>query len=99
MLQEVDFDIALSMENFVAHWATGNLLEPAVNALVVEDVEAAKHSTRVVVRDGAQANDAVTHKVLFVFHPDQNGLNLPVSLLWECLLDSKWGARDKNLPG
>ena len=61
MLQKVDFNIALSMEYFIAHRATGDLLEPIINALMVKNMEAAQHAAGVVVGDWAQTYHTITH--------------------------------------
>ena len=89
MLEEVNLNIPLMMENFIAHRTACNLVEPAVDAFVVKYVEATQHPALIFILDGAEADNAVAHKVLFVFHPYQNGLDLGISLLWEHFLNSE----------
>jgi hypothetical protein len=98
MLKEVNLDIFLKMENLIAHRTACNLVEPAVDAFVVKNMEAAQHPTLILIFDGTKADDAITYKILFVFHPYQNGLDLCISLLGKHFLNSKICPRNTLCP-
>ena len=77
------------VENLVAHGATCNPVKPIINAVLMEDMEAAKQPTLTFVSDSFHAYHAFGHKVLSIFHPDQGRLYAFVCLGREDPLDSK----------
>lgn len=84
---EVELNVSLAVEDLVADWATGDLAEPAVNALLVVYVEAAEHAAAALIRDRLEADHTVVDEVLAIFHSDQDHLYLCVGLLDEPLVN------------
>lgn len=89
---EVESYVFLPIEDLVADGAAGYLVEPAIDALLMVDVEAAEHAARALVGDGLEANDAVVDEILPILHPNEGDFYLGVGLCHEPVVDSVSGA-------
>ena len=54
-------------EFLITHKTTGVFLQPTIDALVMENVKTAEHTTHILVGDGLQTNDTVANEILFIF--------------------------------
>ena len=84
MLLEVKLDVIFGHQCFRAHGTAGIFFQPLLDTVGMEDVEATEHLAERVVGDGLNADHALLHHVLPVFHPDQGLLQFSVRFTWEC---------------
>jgi len=84
VLLEVKLNVIFGHQCFRAHGTTGIFFEPLLDAVGMENVETTEHLAEGVICDGLNADHALLHHVLPVFHPDQGLLQFSVRFTWEC---------------
>jgi hypothetical protein len=86
VLLEVKLDVIFGHQCFRAHGTTGIFFEPLLDAVGMENVETTEHLAEGVVGNGLNADHALLHHVLPVFHPYQGLLKFSVRFTWECFV-------------
>jgi len=94
VLVEVNLNVFLRLENFIAHRAACTFNQPAIDAVLVENVEAAQYPAHRRVINRIHAYYALLHEVFTVLHPDQAGFYILVRLGRKAFLYSKPSAGD-----
>lgn len=99
VLFQVKFDIFSFIKCLVAHGAAGIVGQPLVDALWVEDMEAAHHAAVWFVTNRVQAYDAFFHHELAVFHSDQDLLEFVILFSWETFVNRQPCSMNKLVVG
>ena len=94
VLLQINLDVVLAGKSLVAHRTTCIVQQPVINALWMENVEAAEHSALWIILDRFNADDAFLDEIFSIFHAYKCFFQFLVCFWWEVLVDGVLGSSD-----